>query len=602
MQYPFKFSKSALVQEGRRQEAGGRKEESLYRQRFSLFEQVGYFRRSVLAIVIALYLLFLAQPALAFSDTKTHWANACIDQLKSRNLVSGYPDGRFQPNSTITRAEFAVLMLNAFPHAEVKRPAIAFKDVPTTHWAYKAIRDAYQRGFFAGYPDGTFQPSQPIPRVQALAVLATAANLSVPEQPEQILQKAFDDAREIPTYAKQALAAATNRRLAVNYPNVRQLKPDQSSTRGEVAAFLCQSFNFVRSIPPEYIAGDQKLFAIKPEMGGIGSFNNGLAVALVNGKYGYIDKVGKLAIAPQYASAMSFAEGFAAVKVGEKWGYIDTKGNVVIPPQFRAAESFSEGLAKVWLDNGSDFIDKTGKRVNADKFDTAYSFSDGVAIVANQQQWSFIDKTGKLLMPLQAHSLSPFSEGLAAINVNGKYGFIDKTGKTVIEPKFEAVRPFSEGLAAVRVRVSEYSERWGYLDKTGKLIIEPQFTEVQQFSEGLAGVQLDSNWGFIDKSGSMVIPNQFVGPENYKGDGVYPFFEGLAMVRQGEKAGFINKTGNFVIQPQFLDASSSSEGLARVSAIGKWVKEVNIGGSNSSPDISAKFEGETWGYISNPAR
>ncbi len=560
------------------------------------------FIKNTLAIIIALCLLLLAQPALAFSDTKTHWANACIDQLKSRSLVSGYPDGRFQPNSTITRAEFAVLMLNAFPRAEVKRPAIAFKDVPVSHWAYKAIRDAYQRGFFAGYPDGTFQPSQPIPRVQALAVLATAANLSVPEQPEQILQRAFDDAREIPNYAKGALAAATNRRIAVNYPNVRQLKPNQSSTRGEVAAFLCQSFNFVRSIPPEYIAGDKKFFAIEPEMGGIGSFRNGLALALVNGKYGYIDKTGKLAIAPRYEDATSFSEGLAAVKVGEKWGNIDTKGNLVIQPQFQFVNSFSEGLAIVSIDNRYGFIDKTGKLVIPNNFDNAESFSEGVAIVRVDQQWSYIDKTGKLIMPLQPHVLSSFSDGLAALNVNGKYGFIDKTGKTVIEPQFEAARPFSEGLAAVKMRLSEYSYRWGYIDKTGKLVIEPKFADVQQFSEGLAGVELDQKWGFIDKNGSVVIPNKFVGPENYNGDGVYPFSEGVAMVRMGEKAGFINKTGNFVIQPQFMDAGSFTEGLALVSAIGKWVREVNIGGSNTSPDISAKFEGETWGYISNPVR
>ena len=294
------------------------------------------------AIVVASWLL-LAQSALAFSDTKTHWANACINQLESQKLVRGYPDGRFQPNSTVTRAEFAVFMLNAFPEAEVKRRAIAFKDVPANYWADKAIRDAYQREFFSGYPDGRFQPSQPIPRVQALAVLANAANLGVPEQTEQFLQRYLDDAQQIPNYAKSAIAAATNGRIAVNYPNVRQLKPNQSSTRGDVAAFLCQSLNVARTIPSQYIAGDNKLFAIEPEMGGRGPFSNGLAVALVNGKYGYMDKAGKLVITPQYEQAGSFSEGLAAVQVGGKWGYIDTKGNLVIQPQFTSADSFSEG-------------------------------------------------------------------------------------------------------------------------------------------------------------------------------------------------------------------------------------------------------------------
>ena len=552
-------------------------------------------------IVVALCLL-LAQPALAFSDTKSHWANACIDQLESQKLVSGYPDGRFQPNSTITRAEFAVLMLNSFPKAEVKRQAIAFKDVPSNYWAYKAIRDAYQREFFSGYPDGTFQPSQPIPRVQAIAVLANAANLSVPEQPEQTLQRYFDDAQQIPNYAKSAIAAATNGRIAVNYPNVRQLKPNQSSTRGEVTAFLCQSLQLARTIPTQYIAGDNKLFAIEPEMGGIGPFSNGLAVALVNGKYGYIDKTGKLAIAPQYKNAESFSEGLAAVQVGEKWGYIDTKGNLIIQPQFTSADSFSEGLAKVRLDNQLGFIDKTGKLLVANNFENSYGFSEGVAVVWVNQQWGYIDKTGKLLMPLQPHALGSFSEGLADISVNGKYGFIDKAGKIIIESQFEEVRPFSEGLAAVKMRVSESSSQWGYIDKTGKVIIEPKFFKAQRFSEGLAGVLLDNQWGFIDKTGSVIVPSKFSGPMSFYGDAVEPFSGGLAMVRMGEKVGFIDKTGKFVIQPQFLNATSFVEGLARVNVGGRWVREVGGYDSTASPVFSAKFEGGKWGYISNPVR
>jgi hypothetical protein len=548
--------------------------------------------------VVAFCLLF-TQPTLAFSDVKNHWANACVSQLQSRLLVSGYPDGRFQPNSTLTRAEFAVLMLNAFPNATIQRRAIAFKDVPTNHWAYKAIRDAYQRGFFAGYPDGTFQPSQPIPRVQALGVLTNATSPIIPEQSQAILQQSFNDYQQIPNYAKGAIAAATNERFVVNYPNVRQLNPNQSTTRGEVAAFLCQSLNWMGTVPAEYIAGDKKLFAIEPERGGIGDFQNGLALAIANEKYGYIDTSGKLVIPAQYDDARHFADGLAAVQIGGKWGYINPKGERVIPPQFTMFADFTEGLAKVTQDNQVGFIDKTGKLVIPYRFDEAYSFSEGVAIVRVGQQWSYIDKTGQLLIPLQPHPLQSFSNGMAAIKVNNQYGFIDKTGKRVIEPQFLGVDSFYEELAAVMI---PNTYQWGYIDKTGKVIIEAKFSQAQRFSEGLAGVKMDDKWGFIDKKGAVVIPYQFFAPQDFPGDGVEPFSGSLAMVRLGEKAGFINKIGNMVIQPQFGDAWSFSEGFARVSISGKWVREVNIGGSNSPPEISVWFEDGKWGYIRNPVR
>jgi hypothetical protein len=215
--------------------------------------------------------------AFAFSDIQSHWVKACISQMAPRKLVSGYPDGSFRPNSTITRAEFAVLMLNAFPNARVKRNGTTFNDVPANHWAHKAIQDAYRREFFSGYPGGLFQPNQPIPRSQAIGVLSGALNYSIPSNPEGTLRQYFEDAAQIPGYAKNAIAAAAVSTLVVNYPNVKQLKPNQSITRGEVAALLCRGLN-IYAVPPQYIAGvevyPQDVRALPGKLDSIPTFNS----------------------------------------------------------------------------------------------------------------------------------------------------------------------------------------------------------------------------------------------------------------------------------------------------------------------------------------
>lgn len=198
--------------------------------------------------------LLSSSGVLAFSDIETHWANNCINQMKPRKLVTGYPDGSFRPNGNITRAEFAVLMLNAFPNAAVKREGTTFNDVPTNHWAYRAIGDAYKRGFFSGYPGGLFQPNQPIPRVQAVAVLAGAMNYSIPNNPSNTLRKYFTDGAQVPQYGVNAIAAAAVNTLVVNYPNTKQLRPNERATRGEVAALMCRALN-IYAVPPQYIAG-----------------------------------------------------------------------------------------------------------------------------------------------------------------------------------------------------------------------------------------------------------------------------------------------------------------------------------------------------------
>ncbi|HYW19012.1 MAG TPA: DUF3370 family protein [Nodularia sp. (in: cyanobacteria)] len=205
-------------------------------------------------VILAFFLTLSDSRTLAFSDTQNHWGKDCLQQLGERKLITGYPDGSFRPNATVTRAEASVLMLNAFPDAPMQRPAITFKDVPTNYWANQAIATAYRKGFFAGYPGEIFQPNQAIPRAQIIGVLAGAKNYNSLPKPVQTLQQYFDDAAQIPNYAKNAIAQAAINSIVVNYPNVKQLKPLQSATRGEVAALMCRALN-VYNVPPQYIAG-----------------------------------------------------------------------------------------------------------------------------------------------------------------------------------------------------------------------------------------------------------------------------------------------------------------------------------------------------------
>src|SRR5438309_669023 len=81
-----------------------------------------------------------------------------------------------------------------------------------------------------------------------------------------------------------------------------------------------------------------------------------------NGKYGYIDKTGRVVIEPQFTNAGEFSEGLAYVEINDLYGFIDTTGSLVIPPQFDEVESFSEGRAAVSNSSGKwGFIDRDGK-------------------------------------------------------------------------------------------------------------------------------------------------------------------------------------------------------------------------------------------------
>ncbi|NJO81067.1 MAG: S-layer homology domain-containing protein [Cyanobacteria bacterium RM1_2_2] len=201
-----------------------------------------------------------------FSDINAHWAEACILALAQRGLVRGYSDGRFLPDGTITRAEFAVLMFNAFPNAPPVRPAAPFPDVPASYWAYRPVTWAYERGFFSGYPDGSFQPTQPIPRMQAVLVLVTALGLQPSANTEQTLKTYFDDQVQVPDWTRWAVATAVvSDRLIVNFPDVRLFRPTQNATRAGVCAMLCRALNIADAVPLQYATWNIGIYEIKNE-------------------------------------------------------------------------------------------------------------------------------------------------------------------------------------------------------------------------------------------------------------------------------------------------------------------------------------------------
>src|SRR6266849_5349942 len=165
-----------------------------------------------------------------------------------------------------------------------------------------------------------------------------------------------------------------------------------------------------------------------------------------------------LAAQPQSQSAKTF---FPVEKDG-KWGFIDRTGKIVIPLQFDGANEFHEGLALVTAGGKRLFIDTTGHVVITPQFDIVNNFCEGLAAV----------NIGQTKIP-----------NLGLIANPGKWGYIDQTGKLVIPLKFEHAEDFSEGLAPVKVKVetvwcpadtsgnrSGASMMYGYVDKTGKMI------------------------------------------------------------------------------------------------------------------------------------
>lgn len=81
---------------------------------------------------------------------------------------------------------------------------------------------------------------------------------------------------------------------------------------------------------------------------------DGYAAVKVDGKWGFVDKTGKMVIEPQFADAHSFANGYAAIKKNGKWGFIDENGEIVIRAQFEDARDFND-KGNVFVKDGTQW-------------------------------------------------------------------------------------------------------------------------------------------------------------------------------------------------------------------------------------------------------
>lgn len=103
-----------------------------------------------------------------FNDVaKNCWAANYIGYMQQFGIVTGYEDGSFRPDAPVTRAEFAAI---ASRFEKLTQGSASFTDVPDTHWAVKYINFAATRGWVTGYEDGTFKPEHSITRAEVAAV------------------------------------------------------------------------------------------------------------------------------------------------------------------------------------------------------------------------------------------------------------------------------------------------------------------------------------------------------------------------------------------------------------------------------------------------
>ncbi len=169
------------------------------------------------------------QPKMNLNDIAGHWAQSNIEKLVGLDAISGYPDGSFKPGKTITRAEFATILVKAF-----KLTAGSGKIFTDTaeHWAKDAIATAASAGIVNGYDADTFGPNDLITREQMAAMIVNAAKLS-----PAVVELQFVDSDKVSQWAKQTVITAVSSGIMNGYPD-NKFQPRGNATRAEAVTVI----------------------------------------------------------------------------------------------------------------------------------------------------------------------------------------------------------------------------------------------------------------------------------------------------------------------------------------------------------------------------
>lgn len=172
----------------------------------------------------------------SFSDIKDHKLAADIEILATLGVINGVGDGRFDPDAVVNRAQFAKLVVAGLGLPLESATNLPFTDRGRIQdWAAPYVATALKHGLLTGYPDGTFQPDRTVSRLE-VGVIA-GRGLKLKAKVKQKPAKGFKDHGAVPNWAKADLEAAMAAGVVDDYLG-ESLQPDRGATRAETAAAI----------------------------------------------------------------------------------------------------------------------------------------------------------------------------------------------------------------------------------------------------------------------------------------------------------------------------------------------------------------------------
>jgi len=177
-----------------------------------------------------------------FKDIGKHWAKDAVSDMGSRLVISCVGNDMFEPDSDITRGEFAAIVVKALGLMRPGTGKDSFGDVSKNDSYYDAVSIAYENGIISGYGNGKFGPNDKITREQAMIIIARAMKITglkpeLKDSEVSLLLANYADGADTSTYAKTSVAECLKTSVITGRTG-SAIAPGDYITRAEAAVIV----------------------------------------------------------------------------------------------------------------------------------------------------------------------------------------------------------------------------------------------------------------------------------------------------------------------------------------------------------------------------
>ncbi|HAN09420.1 MAG TPA: hypothetical protein DCP90_02270 [Clostridiales bacterium] len=210
----------------------------------AIFMKKKFYR--LISFMLCFVILFLSTPTLASNDQKfsdlgsNNWAYSAVMQMVDKGVIAGFSDGTFRPNDSVTREQFAKILVLALNLELLNPETPTFVDVSKSNWAYKYVETAKQ--YLTGYKAGDklyFKGSDTAVREDMAVAIVTAKGMDE-QSPDLSVLNTYSDKSAISVSLRGYIALAIKNKVMEGDGN-GSFRAQSTLTRAEACSLIYKS-------------------------------------------------------------------------------------------------------------------------------------------------------------------------------------------------------------------------------------------------------------------------------------------------------------------------------------------------------------------------